>query len=199
MELYLNTTSPYARVVRICAIEKQLDDVKLIWVDPWADDNALFTANPNGKIPVLVTDRGETLSESLLIASYLDGLSSTPSLLGTPNDTDVLALSGLSQGLTDAAFMTVINRKHFGKESDSTVLGVRRQNAIVRCLQTLEDRVNTDVMQSDINLGQIVTGIALSYIDFRLPELQWGESQPLLADWLTRFLERASVKETAFT
>ncbi|WP_198534604.1 glutathione S-transferase N-terminal domain-containing protein [Salinivibrio kushneri] len=58
MELYLNTTSPYARVVRICAIEKQLDDVKLIWVDPWADDNALLTANPNGKIPVLVTDRG---------------------------------------------------------------------------------------------------------------------------------------------
>ncbi|MGM0601316.1 MAG: glutathione S-transferase N-terminal domain-containing protein [Candidatus Rifleibacteriota bacterium] len=199
MELYLNKTSPYARIARICAIEKQLGkDVNLIWVDPWADDKALLTANPNGKIPVLMTNEGEAISESLLIASYLDGLSSTNNLLRTPDYTDVLALSGLSQGLTDAAFTTVINRKHFGIESDSTVLGVRRQNAITRCLQRLEDMVNTDVMNSDINLGQIVTGVALSYIDFRLPELQWGNDQPLLADWATGFSERASGKETAF-
>ena len=199
MELYLNKTSPYARVARICAIEKQLGQyVNLIWVDPWADDKALLIANPNGKIPVLVTDTGESISESLLIASYLDGLSSTNSLLCTSDYTDVLALSGLSQGLTDAAFTTVINRKHFGNESDSTVLGVRRQNAITRCLQRLEAMVNTDVMSSDINLGQIVTGVALSYIDFRLPELQWRNDQPLLADWATGFSERESVKETAF-
>ena len=188
MELYLNKTSPYARVARICAIEKQLgQDVDLIWVDPWADDKALLIANPNGKIPVLVTNEGEAISESLLIASYLDGLSPTNSLLRTPDYTDVLALSGLSQGLTDAAFTTVISRKHFGNESDSTVLGVRRQNAITRCLQKLEAMVNTDVMSSDINLGQIVTGVALSYIDFRLPELQWRNDQPLLADWATAF------------
>ncbi|NWO06368.1 MAG: glutathione S-transferase N-terminal domain-containing protein, partial [Alteromonadaceae bacterium] len=49
MELYLNQTSPYARVARICAIEKQLSqDVNLVWVDPWADDTALLIANPNG-------------------------------------------------------------------------------------------------------------------------------------------------------
>lgn len=199
MELYLNKTSPYARIARICAIEKQLDpQVNLVWVDPWADDNALLIANPNSKIPVLVTDEGEAISESLLIASYLDSLSPTHSLLHTPDYTEVLALSGLSQGLTDAAFTTVINRKHLGKESDQTILGERRQKAITRCLQRLGDRVDTDVMRTDINLGQIITGVALSYIDFRLPELQWRSQHPRLAEWATGFSERASVKTTAF-
>ncbi|TGG92429.1 glutathione S-transferase [Natronospirillum operosum] len=199
MKLYLNQTSPYARVARICAIEKQLEqDLDLHWVDPWADDEALLTANPNGKIPVLVTNEGESISESLLIAAYLDGLSSARSLLRNPDFADVLALCGLSQGLTDAAFTTVINRKHFGQDSDSTVLGIRRRNAIVRCLQRLEGRVDSDVMKSDINLGQIITAVALGYIDFRLPTLQWGNDYPLLADWLVDFSKYSSFKETAF-
>ncbi|ODC02923.1 hypothetical protein BFW38_04515 [Terasakiispira papahanaumokuakeensis] len=199
MELYLNKTSPYARVARICAIEKQLDpQVNLIWVDPWADDKALLTANPNSKIPVLVTDEGEAISESLLIASYLDSLSPANSLLHTPHYADVLALSGLSQGLTDAAFTTVINRKHLGKESDLTVLGERRQKAITRGLQRLEDKVDTDVMRGEINLGQIITIVALSYIDFRLPERQWQHQHPHLANWATGLSERPSTTTTAF-
>ena len=69
MELYLNATSPYARLVRIVLLEKGLmDAVTLKWCDPWADDADLLKANPAGRIPALVTEDGTTLSESMLIA-----------------------------------------------------------------------------------------------------------------------------------
>ena len=43
MELYLNATSPYARLVRIVLLEKGLADaVTLKWCDPWADDAELL-------------------------------------------------------------------------------------------------------------------------------------------------------------
>ncbi|BBI63175.1 hypothetical protein HSBAA_44810 [Vreelandella sulfidaeris] len=46
MELYLNATSPYARLVRIVLLEKGLADaVTLKWCDPWADDADLLKAN----------------------------------------------------------------------------------------------------------------------------------------------------------
>ncbi|MBE0509057.1 MAG: glutathione S-transferase, partial [Marinospirillum sp.] len=34
MKLFLNATSPYARFVRVVALEKGLKP-ELVWVDPW--------------------------------------------------------------------------------------------------------------------------------------------------------------------
>ena len=42
MQLYLNTSSAYARVVRVCLYEKQLiERTELCWCDPWAADSEL--------------------------------------------------------------------------------------------------------------------------------------------------------------
>ena len=113
MELYLNATSPYARLVRIVLLEKGLaDTVTLKWCDPWADDAELLKANPAGRIPALVTEEGTTLSESMLIAVYLDSVSPNPPMLPAASRGDVLHLAGLGQNLMDAAFTTVIARKH---------------------------------------------------------------------------------------
>ena len=127
MELYLNATSPYARLVRIVLLEKDLmDAVTLKWCDPWADDAELLKANPAGRIPALVTEEGITLSESMLIAVYLDSVSPNPPMLPAASLGNVLHLAGLGQNLMDAAFTTVIARKHYGKEIDESELGQRR-------------------------------------------------------------------------
>jgi len=61
----MNNTSPYARMVRIVMLEKDLEDsVELCWCDPWSDDKFLIEKNSVGKIPALVCDSGITLSES---------------------------------------------------------------------------------------------------------------------------------------
>ncbi|KAE8437447.1 MULTISPECIES: glutathione S-transferase N-terminal domain-containing protein [Halomonadaceae] len=198
MELYLNATSPYARLVRIVLLEKGLmDAVTLKWCDPWADDAELLKANPAGRIPALVTEEGTTLSESMLIAVYLDSVSPNPPMLPAASLGNVLHLAGLGQNLMDAAFTTVIARKHYGNEIDNSELGQRRSRAIQRLLNQLNSELG-DKQQASINLGEIAIAVALDYLAFRLPEVNWKEEYPRLQAWHTGVTARDSFQETAF-
>lgn len=198
MDLYLNGTSPYARVARIAALEKGLEDrLTLRWSDPWADDEPLIKANPVGRIPVLVTDEGEAIGESLLIAQYLDAQSESCPLLPRDGLARILHLSGLGQGLMDAAFNTVIMRKHHGKEIDQSLLGQRRLRAIERTLASL-DQAFSDQNASRLTLGDIVVGVALAYLAFRLPEIAWQVRHPSLATRYAQLMKRESFTATEF-
>ena len=201
MELYLNATSPYARLVRIVLLEKDLADaVTLKWCDPWADDADLLKANPAGRIPALVTEEGTRLSESMLIAVYLDGVSPSPSKPMIPQDRlgEVLHLAGLGQNLMDAAFTTVIARKHYGNEIDDSELGQRRSRAIQRLLKQLDRELGEKQRASTINLGEIAIAVALDYLAFRLPEVSLEEEYPQLQAWHAGVTARASFQQTAF-
>ena len=197
MQLYLNATSPFARVARIIALEKGLQDqLELCWSDPWSNDPALLQANPVGRIPVLVTDDGHAIAESLLIAQYLDSLTAEPRLLPPAERAAVLQRTGLGYGLMEAAFTTVIGRKH-AAQADQSVLGQRRLDAIDRSIQALASLSNGD-QQPTPDLGTIVTAVALDYVLFRLPEIDWQSRYPALAAWHQRIIMRASFAETAF-
>lgn len=202
MQLHLNATSPFARVARIVAIEKGLQDqLKLCWSDPWADPAELLKANPAGRIPVLITDTGTPIAESLLIAQYLDAQSAAPALLPADSLAEVLEQTGCGYGLMEAAFSTVIHRKHEGSEADHTLLGKRRQQAIERIIATLEassQPVADPEAQQPVNLGQLVVAVALDYVNFRLPEIAWQAKSPALAAWHQTFIQRSSFTETAF-
>ncbi len=199
MELYLNATSPYARLVRIVLLEKGLaDTVTLKWCDPWADDAELLKANPAGRIPALVTEEGTTLSESMLIAVYLDSVNPNPPMLPAASRGDVLHLAGLGQNLMDAAFTTVIARKHYGNEIDESELGQRRSRAIQRLLKQLNNELGEKQQASNVNLGEIAIAVALDYLAFRLPEVNWKEEYPRLLAWHAGVTARGSFQETAF-
>jgi len=199
MELYLNATSPYARLVRIVLLEKGLADaVTLKWCDPWADDAELLNANPAGRIPALVTQEGTTLSESMLIAVYLDSVSPNPPMLPAASLGDVLHLAGLGQNLMDAAFTTVIARKHYGNEIDESELGQRRSRAIQRLLKQLNSELGEKQQASIINLGETAIAVALDYLAFRLPEVNWKEVYPRIQAWHAGVIARSSFQETAF-
>ena len=203
MELYLNATSPYARLVRIVLLEKGLmNAVTLKWCDPWADDADLLKANPAGRIPALMTEEGTTLSESMLIAMYLDSLDNgkpTPPMLPTNSLSDVLHLAGLGQNLMDAAFTSVIARKHYGQEIDQSELGQRRARAMQRLLEQLNSELSGNPTAASIHLGDIAIAVALEYLAFRLPEIRWKEAHPQLAAWHASVTARASFQKTAFT
>lgn len=199
MELYLNATSPYARLARIVLMEKGLaETVTLKWCDPWADDADLLKANPAGRIPALITEEGTTLSESLLIAVYLDGVNPNTPMLPTSSLGEVLHLAGLGQNLMDAAFTTVIARKHYGHEIDESELGQRRSRAIQRLLKQLSSELDQKQKVSSISLGEIATAIALDYLAFRLPELNWKDEHPQLQAWHAGVTARASFQQTVF-
>jgi glutathione S-transferase len=199
MELYLNATSPYARLVRIVLLEKGLADaVTLKWCDPWADDAELLKANPAGRIPALLTEEGTTLSESMLIAVYLDGVSPNKPMIPTAGLGEVLHLTGLGQNLMDAAFNTVIARKHYGNGIDDSELGQRRSRAIQRLLKQLGSELGEKQKTSPITLGEISIAVALDYLAFRLSEVSWKEENSQLQEWHAGVTARASFQQTAF-
>ncbi len=203
LELYLNATSPYARIARACAIEKGLESrLQLHWVDPWADDAALLAVNPHAKVPALRTPEGLALNETLPIAFYLDTLDSGPALVPAENATTVLHDVGLGMGLVDAAFQTVIARKHADSEDpDRSVLGRRRLAAIERGLQQLEgDRASRQPPGAGcpLTLGDIVIAVALDYLRFRMSETGWPQRFPALVGWEASRREHPCLKATAF-
>lgn len=189
MKLYFNKPSPYARKVRVVAHEKQLVE-RLEWheVDPWADPRALLDATPIGKVPALLTDDDLLLTESQTIAEYLDSVGSGPPLIAG-NRFEVLARAALAQGLIDAAFGMVIERRRPAAQQWQG-WHERLRRAVDRTLPRLA------VSEGRFDLGDISTACALAYIDFRLPEIAWRESHSRLAAWLDRANCRPSMAAT---
>ncbi len=132
MQLFLNATSPFARVARVAALHHGLaDQLTLVWSDPWNQDPALLAAHPQLRIPVLVTAEGHAISESLLIAQYLDHIGSGPALVPADHSAAVLARASVAYGLMESAFNVVIARKYEGTAvADASVLGQRRLAAL---------------------------------------------------------------------
>ena len=195
MKLFLNKTSPYARAVRILMLEKGLEDrVELCWCDPWNDDAQLLEANPVGRVPALITDSGTSISESLLIAFYIDSLNSQ---LSSDNKEDNLHLAGVGQGLMEAAFALVISRKYIDEGDNESVLSKRRISAVERSLLHLEQSIAL-ISRCDISSGTIIIAVALDYLAFRLPELGAEKRYPALEVWRANVASRSSFKNTAF-
>ncbi len=84
MQLYLNKTSPYARLVMVVIHEKHLAErVQLVLTDPWASPAELLAVNPAAKVPALVTDDGQAIIDSNCICGYLDDIGEGAALLPT--------------------------------------------------------------------------------------------------------------------
>jgi glutathione S-transferase len=189
MKLFFNRPSPYARKVLVVAHEKGLvERIEMRPVDPWADPEELVSIAPIGKVPALVTDDGATLSESAVIAEYLDAIGDGPRLNG-PATVDVMGRAALGQGIIDAAFGTVIERRRpADKQWDDWI--ARQRRAIERSLRVAA------VRPGRFDLGDIALACGLAYLDFRLPEITWREAHPALAAWLDEVGRRPSMAAT---
>lgn len=196
MKLYYNQTSPYARKARVALHECDLTDrVELVETDPWAEPAELLAASPLSKVPVLVLDDGRRVTESDTIAQVLDALAPAPPLL--PGDplarAAVLARSALAQGLIDASFTCVLEDRRPAalRWADWTA---RQHRAIARTLAVMEAEL--DAPPDRFDLGDIGWAVALSYLRFRLPALDWTARHPRLAAWLEAAEARPSMQAT---
>lgn len=197
MQLFLNTTSPFARLAHAAALEKGLAErITLVACDPWANDPALLAQHPQLRIPVLVTDEGHAIAESLLIAQYLDATGSGPLLVPPDENAAVLAATSVAYGLMEAAFALVIARKYEGAAADAQAMGLRRLAAIARTLQQLEVAPPAAIGPAP-RLHQLATAVALAYVRFRLPELLPTQCYPQLHQWLQQAEQRPSLARTA--
>ena len=85
MKLYGCASTPNPRSVKIVLAEKQID-YDMVEVDLYSGEHKqaeFLKINPSGRVPVLETDDGELLTESIAICRYLEALVPEPSLFGT--------------------------------------------------------------------------------------------------------------------
>ena len=178
MQLFLNTTSPYARIARIALAEKGHADTPLEIVDPWSDAARLLDVNPAARVPTLVADGGRSLTESLLIVFWLEHRTPEPSLLGQ-DATAVVARTGLAMGVIDAAVHTLIGRKITDASFDTAPVGLRRRRTMADGISRLESDPPT-CADSSPTLDAIAAVVALDYLDFRFPAVEWLPAAPAL-------------------
>jgi len=198
MELLLNKTSPYARLVLTVAHELGIAErIRYVWVDPWTETARLAELNPLAKIPTLVTPAGASLVESDYIVQYLLDLVDDRCLV--PGDGELRAQmlyrQGLAKGMMDCAFGVTIRRR-FGDPEDS-FLTRRWLDALPRSVAALEAATRARTPGLEPDLGDVTTAVALSYCDLRIPALAWRAQAPTLAALVDRLAQRASLVATA--
>jgi glutathione S-transferase len=197
LSLYCNLTSPYSRKVRVVARELGIaDSVKEIITDPFSAPAEFLAVNPLARIPALLTDHGEALPDSTLIVDYL--LHRWPGRLRPlqvdPPDWPRARRERVAQGIIDAAVASVLERRR--PDSIHYTPFLDRQNDVIeRSLETLA--LEVDVLNAETpDVVDITVGVALDYIGFRLPWLEWRSRHKALAEWSDAFSSRPSMLET---
>jgi glutathione S-transferase len=194
MQLYTSTTSPYARLVRVALAEKQLSaSTDYQFLDPWQDPAALQSVNAVCRVPTLVTDDGEALTEAAVILLFLERRYPEPRLMGRDNVEQVHARLGQALGCIDAGVGVITERRHGDPE---TALTRRRAAALERSAHAIAEAVDVDG-DGKPDLGSLAQAVTLAWLDFRFAaELPWREQHPATAEWLDRIRQRPSFVET---
>lgn len=194
MKLYHSPNSPYARKVRVLAIERGIaDEIELVEVSTADLNGPLMKVNPLGRVPALDAGADGVIHDSPLICEYLDGYIATATRTGKVMDLADKVLAATAQGILDAGYAARMektrpeqlqwqdwNDKQFGK--------------INRMLDQVE--TSADKLPNEPTIGAIALACTLEWLAFRHPEGQWLASRPKLALWANKFSQRPSMQAT---
>lgn len=200
MKLLYQTHSPYARKVLVLAHEtglaQQLDVVHQE-TSPTQRNPIVFSANPLGKVPVLITPDGLSLFDSSLICEYLDGMHRGRPMIPPSGTARLLALrlQALAQGIADAGILA-------RWETERRPSGLRWPQLAAGHIDKLSssyDFIEREVdLEGPVDIGQIALATALAWIDFR-QVAPFTQGRPRLARWYAQFLLRPSMQSTSYS
>lgn len=198
MKLLYTVNSPYARKVRIVAMEKHIDLEmrEVVLSDP---ENPVSQYNPLGKVPVLVMDDDEALYDSRVIVEFLDHRTPVAHLIPQDNTSKIAVRrwEALADGICDAAVAAMMEqRKPAEQQSQATI-----DKQLGKVTAGLE-RLNADIakkkwcVNETFSLADIALGCSLGYVDLRHKHLNWQDNYPALAKHYSILIKRPSFKET---
>ena len=203
MKLLYTPNSPYARKVRIVALEKHID---LELQEVVLADTACIVKNHNplGKVPVLILDDGDDLYDSRVIVEYLDNRAPGTHLIPQDNTSKIAARrwEALSDGITDAAVNAMLEGRR--PEAQQSQANIDRQlEKVMRGLEVLNLEITKKkwCVNETFSLADIALGCMLGYVDFRFKQLppnseSWLDKYPNLAKHYGILVKRPSFKQT---
>lgn len=190
MKLLYTKRSPYARKVRVIALEKNIP-LDLVDEDLQKKSQRLLDANPLGKVPTLILDNGTTVFDSPVICQYLDSLNDKVIMIpqSLSQRVEVLKWEAFADDLMTVAinlYMEKIRHPHDFHKDFTAALEANIRLAygyIEKNLPKLKE----------FNLAPIAVVSAIGYIHFRLPHLK---VQGALSQWFEEVSKRPSLAQT---
>ena len=198
MKLTFSPASPFARKLRICAIELGLiDKIELV---PTKASPGTFNedysrnVSPLRKLPALILDDGSTIVDSYVIAEYFDELAGGGKIIPASGAKkwQVKTEHSITQGMLDAMLLCRYEKMLRPEE-------LRWQTWIddqwERAWQGLHRFENHgDTLARDLDVAQIGLVCVLGYADFRFPDCGWRKAFPKIDAFHNRMMQRESVK-----
>ena len=178
MKLYASQTSPYARKVRVVMAEKKID-YQLVEEDVWSPESKIGQYNPLGKVPCLVMEDGGAIYDSRVIVEYVDTLTPVSRMI--------------PQGGRERLEVTQREPHERSERWVKRQLG-KIDAALAAMANGLADR--PFCTGTHYSLADVAVGCALSYLDFRFPEIAWRERHPNLAALEEKLSKRQSFIDT---
>lgn len=190
MKLFYTKRSPYARKVRIMALEKNIQ-LDLVDEDLAKKSPELLKANPLGKVPTLLLNDGRVIFDSVVICQFLEETAVKPVLIPAAGRerTDVLKWEALADDLVTTAINVYMEKVRHPKDFHAQFI-LNGEAAILKTFQYMDDHIH-DLEQ--FNLGSIAAACAIGYVHFRLPHLAVKGN---LKTWFDTISQRPSLAQT---
>jgi glutathione S-transferase len=132
-----------------------------------------------------------------VICEYLDSLHSGRKLFPADGRARWQALrqQALFDGVLDAAVLCRYEAAIRPAEYQWTEWRSGQIGKIAGALAALEREAAS--LEGELTIGGVTAACALGYLDFRLPEMNWRDSAPALAQWFAKASARPSFLATA--
>ena len=197
LRLLYSPASPFARKVRMAAMERQVPlQLEVISVNPASLNSDLTISNPLVQIPVLHTPDGP-IHDSRVICRFIDRRGSGPSLYGSEvaDIWEILVLESMADGLMETAVhlrYELVNRPEELRWPDWIAAQHQRIDAV---LSHLSERV---AQLGAPHIGALGVAAALEYLDFRHPSIAWRAAHPSLSEWVSKFTHEEIMQATQY-
>jgi glutathione S-transferase len=197
MKLTFSPASPFARKVRITAIELGLiDRIEFVpaTVVPGQPNDEYSRITPLKKLPALILDNGEAVLDSYVIVEYLDELAGGGKLIPSsgPDRWKVKRDHSLLQGMLDSMLLCRYEKMVRPQGLQWQAWYDDHWNRAWSGMARFDKQ--SDVLSRPLDIVQIALTCVLGYADFRFADCGWREAYPNLDAFHDRMLSRPSVK-----
>jgi glutathione S-transferase len=197
MKLTFSPASPFARKVRIAAIELGLiDSIALVpaTVVPGQPDEEYSRITPLKKLPVLILDNGEVILDSYVIVEYLDELAGGGKLIPASGEArwKVKSDHSLLQGMLDSMLLCRYEKMVRPEPLRWQAWADDHWNRAWAGMARFE--ANAEALARPFDIVQIGLTCVLGYADFRFADCGWRKAYPKLDAFHDKVLTRPSVK-----
>jgi glutathione S-transferase len=197
VQLLYQTHSPYARKTLVFAHEVGIaGQLQVVHheTSPTRRNEAVFAANPLGKVPVLIREGLPAIFDSDVICAYFDTLHAGRKLLAAEGEArwHALRVQAVAQGLAEAG---IAIRWETVRRPEALRYPSLRDGYIAK-LHASYDWLEQELdFAAPVHVGHIAVATCLSWLEFReLPTFR--ENRPRLVAWFDAFESRPSMRAT---